>query len=172
MNILDLLESKQYKDTELRLYPSAKNLSATSGIPLKLIKLAKAKGLPGFKGSSQIKWEQLKPEFEKALPKLLDEQTEDISFYKTELAKKDVRLKELQIRKLERNLLEPAEVKLLLVELATNISVSIKKELNELPPRIAGKTEPDCKLEIDKTMQNIFNVLQSAECEVDKLEKT
>ena len=165
-----IFETDKYKNAELRAYSSITQLEAATGIPRPILRLAKKLCFAGFKNANQtVNWKLLKPELEKRYDELITQKLpEDISTIKIELAKRDLKLKDLQIRKLERNLLEPDDVKQLLVELATKNSIIIKTILDELPPRLAGKAEPDIKLAINEVLQKIFTSLQS-EGEVDKL---
>lgn len=55
-------------------------------------------------------------------------------------------------------MLEPEEVKNMFIELATKQSVVIKKIFSELPPRIAGKSEQECKIILDKYLEEIFEL--------------
>lgn len=159
MNDDAFLNTEQYKSTELKSYTSITTLCAVSGIPRKLLKLAKGKACAGFLANGSIQWVKAKPAFEAMLPELLDQSSDDIGYWKKEIAKKDVALKELQIKKLEQNLIEPDEVKQLLVELATKQSVLLKRVFGELPPKLAGKSEVECKVILDEALKDIFSVL-------------
>ena len=45
----------------------------------------------------------------------------------------------------------------------------IKREFNELPPRLAGKSEVDCRVECEKSVAAIFRILKSGETKLEKL---
>jgi hypothetical protein len=80
---------------------------------------------------------------------------------KVEDKEKDIRIKELKIREMERDLLLPEDVKQMLVEIATAQSVMIKKLMNEWPIRLAGKSEQDIKIILDKEIMVFFDILEN-----------
>jgi len=156
-----LITSDKFKNAEMREYASIKQLSIATGLPTKLLKLAKVKSWPGFHPSSRVNWKLLKPVIEAKIDELQTGTARDLATLKELLAEKDLILKDLEIKKKEGNYLEPDDVKKFLVELATKLSVIIKKELLELPPRLAGKNEPGCKVEIDNAIKAIFDLLET-----------
>ena len=156
-----LITSDLFKNAELKEYTSVLQLSNATGLSKKLIKAAKLKNFAGFKASNRIDWRLLKPEIERRIDELVTSTTRDLATLKELLAEKDLILKDLEIKKKEGNYLEPDDVKKFLVELATKLSVIIKKELLELPPRLAGKNEPGCKVEIDNAIKAIFDLLET-----------
>jgi hypothetical protein len=164
-------KSDKYNNAELKQYTSLSALSSTTGIPKAILRIAKKLDAPGCATNAKIDWAKLKPWFEDHYEELTSSVQLESADLKAELQKRDIRLKDLQIRKLERNLLEPDEVKLLLVELATKLSVILKTVFAELPPRLTGQAEPAIKLALDKAQQDIFTVLQSSGQNVDKLAK-
>ena len=157
----DFLNTDLYKNAELKIYSSVTQLSKITGIPKKLLTSAKRKDCVGFNANGTINWNKAKPAFEAMLDTLEAEARDDIGYWNKENKKKDVALKELQIKKLERNLIEPEEVKQLLIELATKQSVVIKRVFGELPPKCAGKSETDIKIILDEGMQTIFEILKN-----------
>lgn len=165
-----LFETEAYKNTSIEQRYSMTALCKCTGIPKKYIKQAKEIGLPGFMANQTINWAKLKPEFEKRIDEITGELPTDIKTLKEELAKREIRIKDLTIKKMEGGLIAPEEIKQYLVELATKLSVVINKELSELPPRLAGKAEPDIKVEIDKAIQSIFIIMQSSQDGINKLE--
>jgi len=164
-----IFETDKYKTVELKTFTSIKALSAATGLERKLLVMAKERNFPGFCNNNTVNWPHLKPTLEARYEELLKAEPCDIKTLKEELAKRDIRIKDLNIRKLEGNLLEPDDVKKFLVELATKQSVVLKKELLELPPKLAGKSEMEIKVAVDKALANIFKVLQSGEGAVNKL---
>lgn len=156
----DFLTTDLYKNAELKTYSSVTALSKATGIPKKLLANAKKKNCVGFNANNTVNWEKAKTAFEAMLDSIELEARDDIGFWNKENKKKDVALKELQIKKLERNLIEPEEVKEILIELATKQSVVIKRVFSELPPKLAGKNEAEIKVILDEGMQTIFNVLK------------
>jgi hypothetical protein len=157
----NLIKSKQYLGVKLRVYTSMKQLATLTGLPLELIKACKAVNLgDAFPANQGVNWKKLRPAFEANYKKLLGTiPTEDLTYAKT---MRDLELRERTARvlKLERKLLEPAAVKKWVIELAAKHSAVIVKELQELPPRLAGKSEPEIKIAIDKAMNSIFDVLK------------
>lgn len=163
-----LFETEQYKNAELRVYTSLSSLSKATGLELKMLKLAKKANLTGFRVNGTVSWVELKPVLESEWDNLVVDSIEDIAHWKRELVKQDVSLRQLQVKKLEKNLIEPDEMRQYMVELGTKLSVVIKSSLNELPPKLVGKSEPDIKILIDKCMEDIFNILKGG---VEKWEK-
>jgi len=150
-----------YKNAELKTYASATSLSKATGIPKKLLLIASKQNCEGFESNNRINWSKARAPFEVMLDNLEAKADDDLSFWTKENKKKDVALKELQIKKLEKNLIEPEEVRQLMVELATKQSVVLKRIFGELPPKVAGKGEADCKIILDEALKNIFTVLQN-----------
>lgn len=153
----DLLTDK-YTSAELRTYTSIAALSSATGIDKKYFKMAKRQNFTGFCNNNTVNWKILKEPFEKAYDDLIMMGSDDIQHYKKEIAKREVKLKDLQIKKLEKGMLDPEDVKGMFIELATKQSVVIKKIFGELPPRIAGKSEPECKVILDKYLKDIFDL--------------
>ena len=154
----DFLNTDLYKNCELKTYTSIAALSNASGIPRPLLKLAKKQNYDGFQLNQSVNFRILKPDLENNIDELLLMGSDDIQHYKKEIAKREVKLKDLQIKKLEKNMLEPEEVKNMFIELATKQSVVIKKIFGELPPRISGKSEQECKVILDKYLEQIFEL--------------
>jgi hypothetical protein len=165
-----ILDTDKYKNAPLKIYTSISALSEATGLDKKILRIAKQRNFTGFKSNGVVHWHQLRPIFESRYNELINDAPNDIKTLKEELAKRDIILKDLAIKKLERNLIEPDDIKKFLVELATKQSVVIKKELLELPPRLAGRSEVDIKVEIDKVLQTIFKVMQEADKDIDKLD--
>jgi len=157
---MTIFDTDKYKNAELKTYQSVSALCDATGLDKKLVKLAKKRNTVGFNNNQSVNWKLLRPAFEEMYNDLVEISTDDIAYWKKEIAKKDVSLKELQIRKLEKDMLEPEEVKNLIVELATKQSVVLKRVFLELPPKLAGKSEQEIKLTLDKSLEDIFTVLQ------------
>jgi len=160
-NMNELFNSDQYQKAELKTYNSVSALSSTLGIDKKVIALAKKKNLPGFRSNNTVNWGELKKPFEDSIDELLEALPDDIGTYKKEIAKRDVKIRDLQIKKLEKNLIEPEQVKELLIEIATKQSVTLKKVFAELPPKLTGLSEPEIKVIMDKALEEIFDVLKN-----------
>ncbi len=166
-----IFEAEKYTTAPLKVYTSISALSETTGLDKKILKIAKQRDFPGFLVNGNVNWTKLRPSFEHRYDELLAKTATDIKTLKEEIAKRDIKLKDLQIKKLEKHLLEPEDVKQFIVELATKTSVILKRELDELPPRLAGQDEPSIKIEIDKVKQTIFKALQEAETILDTISK-
>lgn len=155
----DLLTDK-YKNAELKIYTSISALSFSTGIDKKYFKIAKKRSFAGFCANNTVDWRKLKPVFDEEYDNLVNDAPDDIGHYKKEIAKREVKLKDLQIKKLEKGMLDPEDVNRMMIELATKQSVILKRIFGELPPRISGKSEPECKVILDKALQEIFDVLK------------
>ena len=155
-----IFETDKYKNAVLKTYTSISALSSATGLDKKILKLARKKDFEGCYANGTVAWNRLKPVLEARYNELTDALPDDIATLKQELVKRDIKLKDLEIKKREGNYLEPEDIKQFLVSLATKLSVSIKKELGELPPRLAGKDEASIQIEITKTLSNIFEVIQ------------
>lgn len=165
-----MLNTELYKNAEMKIYTGIKTLSIATGIPLNYIKYCKKNNYSGFGGNSTVDWRVLKPLFEKNYDKIHDvlSSGDDMGELKKELAKKDIQIKELQIKKMEKNMLEPSDVRELLIEIATHQSVVINSVLDELPPKIAGKSEQDIVVYINKSKETIYDVLKGRLSNWDK----
>jgi hypothetical protein len=162
MNTVDrtFLDTEQYKKAELKTYSSITALHEATGIPKTLLLAAKKKNCTGFYANGTVNYKTAKDAIVKMLDALDEATKDDIAFWSKENKKKDVILKDLQIKKLESEMIEPSEVKALLVELATKQSVVIKRIFTELPPKCAGKSEVDIKIILDEAQKEIFGVLK------------
>lgn len=162
-----IFETEQYKNAELKTYTSITALCSATGLDKRIVKLAKKSNLEGFNSNQTVNWSKLRPVLELEYDNLLSAGDNDISYWKREIAKKDSRLKELQIKKLEKNLIEPEQVKQFMVEFATIQSTMLKKIFNEMPPKLIGLDEPAIKNILDRELQEVFNILSK---KIDKLE--
>jgi hypothetical protein len=143
-------------------------LAKQTGIPLNLIRMAKKLGFPGWRANQNVSWRELKPTFEARYDELISALDTDIIGLKEQLMQRDLRLKDLEITKKEKDMLDPEDVKRLLISLATTTSVVVRKELGELPPRLLGLDEPSIKVELEKALQAIFKALKAASTYSDK----
>ena len=148
---------------------SMKLIEEVHGIDIRILKLAKRRGFPGFQSGNKIMWEVLGPMIEKHKEELEQSLKGDKLGLSDELKKRDLRIKDLKIRKLEGLMLDPMDVKKLLVELATTISIVIKKEAYELVPRIVGLPQPGVLVEVNKMLMEIFKVLKSGQAMLEKM---
>ncbi len=166
-----VLKTDRYQKAELRSYTSLTQLALATGLDKRILKLAKKADLGGaFPANHGVNWKKLKPALEAQYANLLERLPNDELTILDKIKRADLRIKLATALKLERRLLEPDAVKKMLVELAARHSAVITKELQELPPRLAGKSEPEIKVEIDKAIAAIFKVMQAGAEAVDKLD--
>lgn len=157
----NFLNTDLYKNAEVKTYTSISALSSATGIPKRILKLAKKQNFAGFQNNNNVNFKTLKPILEASIGTLIEDESDDIGYYKKEIAKRDVELKDLQIKKLERNMIEPEAVKAMLIELSTLQSIVINNVFNELPPKLSGKSEGDIKIILDTNLQTIYDVLKN-----------
>jgi hypothetical protein len=169
MDLPELFKTDKYQQAELKAYTGIKALSAATGLDLKIIRVARDRDFPGFNSNKSVNWTHLRPAIESRHEELVSRANTDIKTLKEEIAKRDIKLKDLQIKKMESNLVEPDDVKKFVTELATKHSIVIKKELQELPPKLSGKSECEIKVLLDAAIASIFKTLQEAKTDVDKL---
>ena len=138
-------------------------LSERTGLPERIIRLCKKLGADGFNANSTVNVPKFNDWYnanKDTHPQLSGEEVtlEDLKLQDKEM---DIRLKKLKEKQLEKELIEPAEVKALLVELATAQSALLKKVFDELPPRLTGLDEPSIKVILDKALQEIFDLMKN-----------
>lgn len=159
------LTSAKYKKAEPKTYPTIAALARETGIDKSLFLLAKERGIPGFSTNGNVRWGELKPHFEKIYDELVTAQPNDPKALKSELMKRQITKADLEIRKMQQNLLEPGEVMTLLTKLGAKLSAVIKNEFSELIPKLIGKSEADVKSITDKSLKNIFSVFGDLQLE-------
>jgi hypothetical protein len=154
------LTTDKYREAALKSYSSLTQLANVTGLDIRVLKAAKKIDLASaFTAAQGVNWKKLKPILENeyaALVAGLDKVEDTFSKEMQELELRQARAKTL---KMERALLEPAAVKKWVIELAAKHSVVITKELNEIPPRGAGRSEPELKVMTDRAMKAIFDVM-------------
>ena len=160
----DLLTDK-YRNAEDKTYTSIHALHHATGLNKKVLSRCKHENMAGFQTNSNVNLKLLREPLEKVYTQYMAElenkaPSQDIKHYKTEIAKRDVTLRDLQIKKLERNMLEPEDVKKMLIELATLQSITINNIMNELPPRLVGLAEGDIRLIIEQSTALIYKVIK------------
>ena len=162
--------SKRYKAAELKSYSSLTQLCMATGLDKRLLMVAKKAAWPGFTANHGVNWNKLKPVLEKRYEELLVRLDDGKLSVVEKIREADLRIKLAQARKAESKILEPDDVKKLLVELAARWSAIIIKEWQQLYPRLAGKSEPEIKVDGDKALKAIFDVWGQAPEMVDGLE--
>ena len=164
-----LFLTEQYKRAKVPATASMSTIARLTGLEYDVLRLAKKLGFPGVQNNGYITWKKFKPHLEAKYDDLKADLANDSIGLKTELLKRDLRIKELTIKKMEGLFLDVDDVKQFIAEICQRFSAVLKKEHDELPPRLAGRSEVDCRTEILKTEAKIFAMLQSYEAKVGKL---
>ena len=138
-------------------------VSIRTSIPERIIRLCEKLNADGFNTNRTVnltKFVELYNKNKDTNPQLAGQEItlEDLKIEDKEM---DIRLKKLKEKQLERELIEPEEVKALLVELATAQSALLKKIFYELPPRLTGLDEPSIKVILDKSLEEIFDLIKN-----------
>jgi hypothetical protein len=141
--------------SERKIYTSFKQCATATGNDIKIIKQAKKVGAPGFLVSNRIEWNILKPWLDANRNTISQAAGESLEYYKTEIAKRDVTLRDLQIQKARREALDPIEVKKFLSQLAILLSSTLKKKKDDLMSKCTGYEDM-----IDKEFTEIFIMIQ------------
>ena len=141
---------------------SLKALAVKTGIDIKIIRKCKHLNADGFNTNNSVNVDRFLAWYEANKDKIdaIPSSGTTLDELKIQDKQMDIRLKKLKERELEKTLIEPQEVKALLVELATKQSIVLKKIFNELKPKLSGKSESDITIILDENLQIIFNVLQ------------
>ena len=137
-------------------YKSLIQCSKAENIPYELLKKAKANSAPGMYSNGDIAWLELKPWLELHRDELDIETNDSIQFFKKEIAKRDVILRDLEIKKAKSESLDPEDVKKFLVSLATLLSSILKKKKSELSSKCIGY-----ETIIDTEFIEIFAMIQN-----------
>ena len=140
-----------------------KAASMMTGIPFTTIRYCRKLNADGINVNGSVNLDKFKAWYEVNKDKLSIATNEELSIDKLKIIdkQKDIKIKELKILEMESELITPEQVKELLVEIATAQSVMLKKVFLELPPKLAGRSEPDIKKEMDTSLKQIFDILQN-----------
>ena len=136
-----------------------KAASVVTGIPFSIIKLCQARNADGCNANGTINTEKLQAYYELHKEELIAMDSESKEQLQKEKLRTEIERNRLDIKARERELIEPEDVKALLVEIRTAEDVILKRIMSELPPRGAGKTEGELKLEVDKCINEYFKVI-------------
>lgn len=142
---------------------TVKNIAAASeamGETIDMLRLCVRKNADGCNANGTFHTLKLRLWIEKHRQELEAELPDTIEYHKKVGVVKDNYLKDLQIKSKERNNIEPDEVKALLVSIATAQSATLKRLMAELPPKCAGKSEGEIKVETDKAINEFFKILR------------
>jgi hypothetical protein len=163
--------SKKTKPVTVPSRASMETISFLTGHPKDLLRLAKKWGLPGFCSNGSVQWKKLRPHFFRRLDELKAALPHDSIGFDAEIQKCNLRLRELEILKLEGKMLAPEDVKQILRWWASALSVTIKTEMAALPPRITGQSAENIQKEFDKMLAAVEAVNRAALARLDELTK-
>jgi hypothetical protein len=141
--------------------PNIKSAAVWMNLPLKLVRIMNSMNADGIQPNGKVNTDKLMKWYTEHKEQVDSSKELTLEDLKVEDKEKDIRIKELKIREMERDLLLPEDVKQMLVEIATGQSVMIKKLINEWPIRLAGKSEPDIKIILDKEIMSLFDILEN-----------
>lgn len=142
---------------------SQKDAAAELGVDRAVIKKAKRMNAAGYNSNGTINMKKFVPWFHNHKEELgiTDEPSGNLDELKIQIAQQDLQLKQLKVRQLSKELIEPQEVKNLLTEIATSQSVKLKAIMLEMPVKLVGLSEPQIKEILDMYMQQFFDILTS-----------
>lgn len=132
-----------------------------TGVPREILKLAKARGCPGFEGH-YIDWDKAGPWVEKQrseLEALIGTSMDDLRKIKL---KEDIENVKLQNQKLKRMYLDPEDVRNFLTSMAVAQSALLKKMPKELAPRCVGKNVGEIEQMIEAGVIEIFQLFKDS----------
>lgn len=136
-------------------YTSMKQCATATGVSVKALRIAKGMGGPGFLPSGRIDWVLLEPWLNTNKNLISSQSEESLEFYKIEIAKRDVVLRDLAIQKAKEEMLDPSEVKKFLSQLAVLLSSTIKKKKQELVSKAVGYENI-----IEKEFDELFSLIK------------
>jgi hypothetical protein len=162
--------SERYKSAPMRSYDSIKQLALATGLDVRLLKLAKEAGLPGFRTHRGVHWPSLKASLEGRYRQLSEQ-----------LAKKmelDDQIKALQVRILtakakreEGATVEVKEFKQWFAGWNARFRVAYLAVFEGLPVRLLGQDIPSMTLELNRAIKEIHDLTLGGEKEADELAK-
>ena len=133
----------------------------STGVAKSVLKAAKAKGCPGFRGH-RIDWDLAGPWIEKNKDKLeawVGVSLEELRKIKLQA---DITNVELQNQKLRKLYLDPIEVSNFLISMATAQSAILKKMPKELAPRVTGKSVGEIEQIMETSVLEVFNLFRNS----------
>lgn len=140
------------------MYTSLTQASNATGIPKRIIKLAKLQGGPaaGFLPNNRIDWDLAEAYIRTHMNALEAGASDSLEYFKKEIARRDVVLRDLQIQKAKGDMIDPAEVDSFLTEFAIILSSTLKKKRQELASKCTGYEDV-----IDKEFGEIFRAIDT-----------
>jgi hypothetical protein len=163
------LLTKKNKHTALPSRASMTTIAEATGISKLILRLAKKRNFPGFDSAGGINWKILGPEIEKRFNELTEALKTDIIGLDARIQQCNLRLRELEIQRLEGRFISMDDGKRIMVETAVELSGVIKREMSELPPRIVGRDSAAIHKEFDRTLTAVADVFRRAQAKVDEL---
>jgi hypothetical protein len=126
-------------ESERETFNSMKQLAETKDIPLHILKMAKVANAPGFNSNNSVNYSLLAPWLLENQEQLEANYHDTLEHYKKEIAKRDVVIRDLEIKKRKGEALDPEEVKSFLAKVATIQSALLTARfVHDLPPKTTG----------------------------------
>ena len=138
-------------------------MEVRTGIPLRILHICRKLGAEGFNQNSTVniskflEWYNVHKDTDPQLSGV-EITLDDLKLQDKQM---DIKLKKLKEKQMEQELISPDEVKALLIEIGTAQSALLKKIFGELPPRLIGLDEPAMRIIMDKSLQEIFDLLKN-----------
>lgn len=143
-------------------YTNMTSCSAATGVPKKVLRLAKSLNAPGFRTNGTIDWTRLEPWLTVNRPEIDAKLAGEVSLedLRKETLQRDIKLKDLEIQKRKRLYLDPEDVKGFLASMATAQSAVLKKVIRELPPKLAGRSAGEIEALLEQAILEVFNLFK------------
>lgn len=144
-------------------YDSLAACAAQTGVEKKILQRAKTLGCPGFR-NARVYWDEAEPWIKKNIDQLkidIKDNVLDINEIKRQNLIKDGKLKDLQIRQKEEELLTVEEVEDFLRTIAASQLGLLSRYQRELPVKISGKNAGEIELELKAAFAEIIDILKS-----------
>lgn len=114
-----------------------KQLSQAKGIPVEILEMASAADADGFNTNGSINWPKFSEWYELHKDELVKSSLNSLEYFKTQIAKRDVQIRDEQLKKMRGESLSPDEVK----EFLTRVGKAQAKKLFSCPDEINPKLE-------------------------------
>lgn len=141
-------------DNSNRVFDSITQCASATGYDKKVIKQAKASGAPGFTQSNRIIWRELEPWLITNKTAVESAASHSLEYYKTEIAARDVVLRDLEIQRKKEESISPDEIKHFLSSFGTLLSSALKQKRQELMSKVTGYESV-----IDKEFVDLFKLV-------------
>lgn len=143
------------------VYDTLTQCSAETKVPKKILRLAKARGAPGFRGH-YVDWHLLGPWIEDNINVLQDESDDNLTKWKTKKAKADALMAEIQLDELRQKYLNRDEVEAQITAIALAQKNLLKSKLTqELPPRLLGMSVTEISVEMERSLNEICKLMEN-----------